>query len=254
MHPMRRGALAVFASIALATVGSPAAQSGLVVTSITSQGVQADGRYHVRLAGTFDSPADIVAVAMCDGRLTPSTVHSATRSALAISIPLQRGAPQCTFSVHRLTDGAVNGPSIVVDAAGDDEIRGSIIGERSARDMGWSSMGRSRAPRPSTCRFSAFRAATSTEHSYRMRRMSDSTCGRRCNSTSRLSTFQAPGRTVPSRPPIRPQAVRRAPAEAHPDSSHRQLHHGWLWRVPLGLLARRSGRMRTTRSRPDSDG
>jgi len=136
---MRRGALSVLAALALATVVSPAAQSGLVVTSITSQGVQADGRYHVRLAGTFDSPADILAVAICGGRLTPSTVHSATRSALAVSLPLQRGAPQCTFSVHRLTDGAVNGPSISVDAPGDDEIRGSVdrgaIGARHGMEL-----------------------------------------------------------------------------------------------------------------------
>lgn len=126
MHLMRRSILCVVAGIAAATVGSSVALSGLVVTSITSLGVQADGRYHLRLAGTFDSPADVVAVAMCDGQLTSAAVHSATRSALEVSIPTQRGTPRCMFSVHRLTDGAVSGPSILLDALGDNEIRGSV--------------------------------------------------------------------------------------------------------------------------------
>jgi hypothetical protein len=98
----------------------------LVVTSITAGSLQADGRYHLRVQGMFDSPADVGTVALCDGRLTASVVHSATSSTLEVSIPAQRGAPRCVFLAHRLTDGGVSGPSLVVDARGDDEIGGSI--------------------------------------------------------------------------------------------------------------------------------
>src|SRR5262249_39121413 len=102
-------ALCVVIVIVLATsaayFSSPQAQP-LVVTSITSQGLQPDGRHHVTLHGTFQSPADIGTVALCNGRLTPSTVHSATQSTLDVSIPSQLGSPECVFLAWRLTDGA----------------------------------------------------------------------------------------------------------------------------------------------------
>jgi hypothetical protein len=126
--------------VTIGGVPEKAAAAGLlVVKSITLRGIQPDGRYHVRLQGRFDSPADVVAVAVCDGKLTPSAVHSATPSILEVSIPPQRGPTRCMFSVHRLTDGTVSGPSVVIDSQGDDEIRESVdrgqIGARHGMEL-----------------------------------------------------------------------------------------------------------------------
>jgi hypothetical protein len=121
------GTLGVFAIFVAATSAPSSSQTApLTATSITPKGVQSDGRFHVDLNGTFDNPADVIVEAVCNGRLTPNAVHSASEATIEISLPRQRGSTDCGFIAHRLTDGARSGPSIRIDSADDDEIVGSV--------------------------------------------------------------------------------------------------------------------------------
>src|SRR5262249_34537087 len=120
-------AMPVLAIFVAAPIDPSSAQIGPpTVSLITPKGVQSDGRYHVDLNGTFDSPGDMVVEAVCDRRLTPNAVHSATETKIEISLPRQRGSTDCRFVIHRLTDGAISGRSIRIDAPDNDEIVGSV--------------------------------------------------------------------------------------------------------------------------------
>ncbi len=114
-----------FGILALATANAVCAEP-LLVTSTTPLGLQPDGRYHVQLQGSFDSPADVVPTAICDGKPVPSVMHAATQTMIEISIPLQRVPLLCSFIAHRLTDGAISLPSIQITSSGDNQIRGSV--------------------------------------------------------------------------------------------------------------------------------
>lgn len=123
----RSSALRVLAVVLAAAITTSVVQAApLVVTSVTSHGLRPDGRYHVRLNGIFSNPADVGALAICDGRLTSTAVHSATETTMEVSIPQQRGSIQCSFFAHRIIDGAVSGPSIRIESSSADEITGSV--------------------------------------------------------------------------------------------------------------------------------
>ena len=127
-----------FGILALATANAVCAEP-LLVTSATPLGLQPDGRYHVQLQGSFDSPADVVPTAICDGKPVPSVMHAATQTMIEISIPLQRVPLLCSFIAHRLTDGAISLPSIQITSSGDNQIRGSVdrgrIGTRHGMEL-----------------------------------------------------------------------------------------------------------------------
>jgi hypothetical protein len=123
---MFRSLLCALPALVIYVAPSSLQAASLTITSIAPKGVQSDGRYHVDLHGTFDSPEDIFVEAVCDGRLTLNAVHSASETTIEISLPRQRGSTDCQFAAHRLTDGALTGPSIRIDSPDADEIVASI--------------------------------------------------------------------------------------------------------------------------------
>lgn len=104
----------------------PADDGPLAISSVRVIGMQGDGRYHVRLRGSFANHQDVLPIVFCEGKRWPSAVHAASPVILDISIPPHRNAPSCIFFAHRVSDGKSSVASKSLPNTGIDEIRGSI--------------------------------------------------------------------------------------------------------------------------------
>jgi hypothetical protein len=125
-HVMTLVAAAAGAALWLGGSGHVRAAGAPTITATTTRGLQADGRYHIQVQGVFDNPEDTRAIVICDGSITPSSVHRATQSSLDISISPPRASTRCSVIAHRSTDGAESGPGVLVDTAGLDVIGGVL--------------------------------------------------------------------------------------------------------------------------------